>query len=66
MLAKAPQANYEVFLTNFGYTCASARTLDEAVRKARKTGFQCNIFRSTDPFKIVKTVCPINGVRSYG
>jgi len=54
MLAKAPQANYEVFLTNFGYTCASAKTLEEAVRKARKTGFQCNIFRSNDPFKVVK------------
>lgn len=66
MLAKAPRAKYDVWLVNFGYTCASASTMEEAVRKARKTGFQCNIFRSNDPFKIVKTVCPINGVRSYG
>jgi len=63
MLAKAPQANYEVFLTNFGYTCASAKTLEEAVRKARKTGFQCNIFCADNPFKVVKTVCPIGGTR---
>jgi len=63
MLAKAPQANYQVFLTNFGYTCASAKTLEEAIRKARKTGFQCNIFRADNPFKVVKTVCPIGGTR---
>ncbi len=63
MLAKAPQANYEVFLTNFGYTCASARTLEEAVRKAKNTGFTCNIFQSDNPFQILKTVCPVQGVR---
>ena len=60
-MPKAPQANYQVFLINHGYTCASAVTLEEAIRKARKTGFQCNIFRSTDPFTIVKTVCPLKG-----
>lgn len=54
---------FEVFLTNFGYTCATASTLEEAIKKARKTGFQCNIFRSNDPFKVIKTVCPIGGTR---
>lgn len=60
-MPKAPQGNYQVFLINQGYTCATAVTFEEAVRKARKTGFQCNIFRSTDPFTIVKTVCPLKG-----
>ena len=54
---------FEVFLTNFGYTCATASTLEEAIKNARKTGIQCNIFRSNDPFKVIKTVCPIGGTR---
>ena len=63
MLAKAPKANFEVFLVNFHYTCATAVTLEEAVRKAKNTGFTCNIFRSDNPFRILKTVCPVQGVR---
>ena len=52
---------YEVFLTNMGYTHSSHRTLDSAIRKARSTGFTCHIFKQDNPFKILKTVCPIRG-----
>lgn len=63
MLAKAPNAKFEVFLINHGYTCGAYSTLEQAVKMARKTGFQCNIFRTNNPFTIVKTVCPIGGTR---
>tara|TARA_B100000902_G_scaffold190582_1_gene182182 strand:- start:3907 stop:4098 length:192 start_codon:yes stop_codon:yes gene_type:complete len=63
MLAKAPKVNYEVFLTNHGYTCAGASTLEQAIKIAKNTGFQCNIFKSNDPFTILKSVCPIGGIR---
>lgn len=61
MIPKAPNVNYEVFLMNFNYTCASAKTLDEAIRKAKKTGFNCCIYKSDNPFKIIKWVFAIRG-----
>ena len=54
---------YEVYLINQRYTCGAYKTLEQAINMARKTGFQCNIFRSNNPFKIVKTICPIGGTR---
>jgi len=54
---------YEVYLINQRYTCGAYKTLEQAIKMARKTGFQCNIFCSNNPFKIVKHVCPIGGVK---
>ena len=64
MIPKAPNVKYEVFLTSFGYTCGATDTLAKAIKIAKKTGFQCQIFLADKPFDIVKTVCPIGGVRS--
>ncbi len=50
---------YEVFLMNFGYTKSVHKTLDQAVKAAKKTGFQCTIFKSGNPFKILKFVSPV-------
>lgn len=61
MIPKAPNAKYEVFLTNFGYTCAAAETLEKAIKLAKKTGFDCHIFKADNPFKILKTVSAIRG-----
>ena len=49
MIPKAPKVKYEVFLVNFGYVCGAAATLKEAKKIAKKTGFQCSIFKSTEP-----------------
>ena len=54
---------YEVYLINQRYTCGAYKTLEQAINMARKTGFQCNIFRSNNPFKPIKYVCPIGGTR---
>ena len=54
---------YEVYLINHRYTCGAYKTLEQAINMAHKTGFQCNIFRSNNPFKIIKTICPIGGTR---
>ena len=37
---------------------------EKAIKIAKKTGFQCQIFLADKPFDIIKTVCPIGGVRS--
>lgn len=47
---------FEVFLTNFGFTHSSHKTLEDAIKAAKNTGFQCHIFKSSDPFTILKTV----------
>ncbi len=54
---------YEVYLSNQRYTGGAYKTLEQAIKMARKTGFQCNIFRANDPFTIIKTICPIGGTR---
>ena len=54
---------YEVYLINQRYTCGAYKTLEQAIKMARKTGFQCMIFRSNNPFKSIKYVCPIGGTR---
>lgn len=50
---------YEVFLVNFGYTHSSHKTIEQAVKAAKKTGFQCSIFNSKNPFEVVRWVSPI-------
>lgn len=58
---------YDVFLVNFGYVISIHKTLKEAEKAARKSGFQCNIFEraenSTGPYdpigKLVKWVSPV-------
>ena len=59
MIPKAPKVKYEVFLVNFGYVCGAAATLKEAKKIAKKTGFQCSIFKSTEPFKPIAWVSPV-------
>ena len=55
---------YSVFLVNFGYTHSTYPTLEQAVRGAESTGFQCSIFREGDlEFKVLKWVCPTKGKR---
>ena len=50
---------YDVFLVNFGYVISIHKTLKEAEKAARKSGFQCNIFKSTEPFTPIKWVSPV-------
>lgn len=47
---------FEVFMTNFGWTHSTHKTLEAAIKSARKTGFDCHIFHKDNPFKILKTV----------
>ena len=60
---------YDVFLVNFGYVASAGhKTLAEAIKAAKKTGFQCSIFErdasSTSPYdpigKLVKWVSPVS------
>ena len=40
---------YDVFLVNFGYVASAGhKTLAEAIKAAKKTGFQCSIFERDD------------------
>jgi hypothetical protein len=50
---------FEVFLVNFGYTKSNHSTLEQAVQAAKKTGFQCVIYKKNNPFKILKWVSPV-------
>ena len=36
---------YEVFLVNHGYVCGAYKTLKDAIKMAKKTGFECSIFK---------------------
>ena len=60
---------YDVFLVNFGYVVSAGhKTLAEAIKTAKKTGFECNIFErdasSTGPYepigKLVKYVSSLS------
>lgn len=68
LLLRRRRMKYDVFLVNFGYTASAGhKTLAEAIKAAKKTGFQCNIFerddKSTGPYdpigKLVQWVSPI-------
>ena len=54
---------FDVFLVNFGYTHSSHKTLELAQKAAKKTGFVCSIFKSDNPFDVIKWVCPVGGGR---
>ena len=60
---------YDVFLVNFGYVVSAGhKTLAEAIKAAKKTGFECSIFErdasSTGPYepigKLVKCVSSLS------
>ena len=60
---------YDVFLVNFGYVVSAGhKTLAEAIKAAKKTGFQCSFFErddsSTGPYepigKLVKYVSSLS------
>tara|TARA_B100000242_G_C42950708_1_gene440838 strand:+ start:431 stop:619 length:189 start_codon:yes stop_codon:yes gene_type:complete len=60
---------YDVFLVNFGYVVSAGhKTLAEAIKAAKKTGFECSIFErdasSTGPYepigKLVKYVSSLS------
>ena len=37
---------FDVFLINFGCVCGSFNNLEDAIKKAKDTGFQCAIYES--------------------
>lgn len=50
---------FEVFNAKNGYTHSVGHTtLDAAIKSALKSGVACSIFKSDDPFTIVKWVFP--------
>ena len=60
---------YDVFLVNFGYVVSAGhKTLAEAIKAAKQTGFECSIFErdasSTGPYepigKLVKYVSSLS------
>lgn len=48
---------YDVFAQGIG-TMSQHKTLAEAVAKARKYNHPCTIFRSNNPFEVVKWIFP--------
>ena len=68
LLLRRIDMKYDVFLVNFGYVASAGhKTLADAIKAAKKTGFQCSIFerddKSTGPYnpigKLVQWVSPI-------
>jgi hypothetical protein len=53
---------FDVFTSATG-TIGTYPTLDKAVVAAKKLGRTAQIFNTNNPFKVVKHVCPIGGVR---
>ena len=49
---------FEVFMVNFGFTHSSHPTLKAAKKAAKKTGYQCTIFKRDNPFDIIAWVFP--------
>jgi len=49
---------FEVFMVNFGFTHSSHPTLEAAKKAAKKTGYQCTIFKKDNPFDIITWVFP--------
>ena len=43
---------FDLFLINFGYVCGSYKTLDQAIKMGKKTGFQFSVYEIF-PFKLV-------------
>ena len=61
MLAQAPIVNYEVYLINQGYVCAGTNTFEQAMKIAKNTGFECNIYSitSSTPHQPVATTSAV-------
>ena len=60
LLLRRIDMKYDVFLVNFGYVASAGhKTLADAIKAAKKTGFQCSIFKSTEPFKPIAWVSPV-------
>ena len=66
MLAKAPIVNYEVYLINQGYVCAGTNTFEQAMKIAKNTGFECNIYSitSSTPHQPVATTSAVQEATS--
>ena len=66
MLAKAPIVNYEVYLINQGYVCAGTNTFEQAMKIAKNTGFECNIYsiNSNTPHQPVATTSAVQEATS--
>ena len=43
---------FDLFLINFGYICGSYKTLEQAIKMGKKTGFQFSVYESF-PNKLV-------------
>ena len=37
---------FDLFLINFGYVCGSYKTLDQAIKMGKKTGFQFSVYEN--------------------
>ena len=37
---------FDVFLINFGYVCGSYKTLEQAIKMGKKTGFQFTVYEN--------------------
>lgn len=64
--------SYKIWLTNFRYFASShmkpeLNTLEEAVARAKETGFECNIMRCAGNGVMVSVASwsPIGGTRIY-
>ena len=53
---------FDVFTSATG-TIGTYTTLDKAVVASKKLGRTAQIFNTNNPFKIIKTICPIGGTR---
>jgi len=46
------ESMFDLFLINFGYVCGSYKTLDQAIKMGKKTGFQFSVYKNF-PNKLV-------------
>lgn len=54
---------YDVYVNNSKYTLGTYSTLKKAINKAQSTGKVCSIFRTNNPFAIIKHVFPKGGIK---
>ena len=50
---------FDVFLINMGYVCGSYKTLEQAIKKGRTTGFEFTIYKNK---KMVWSIIPFEGM----
>lgn len=57
---------FKIYMTNFGYPLQeSFKTLEAAIARARKAGFQASIYEGENLDILVATFCPLAGVRKW-